>query len=397
MSKALAGVRVIDLTHAYNGPFCTMQLADHGAEVIKVEKPGSGDQTRGWAPFKAGCDDSCYYAFLNRNKKGITLDITKPEGKEIFKQLVTTADVVVENFRYGTMEKLGLGYEELKTINPRIIFASSSGFGQYGPLKERPAYDVIAQAMGGIMSVTGERGGPPVKVGPGLGDNFTGTYLASGIAMALYHREKTGVGNRIDVSMQDVIFSALETTLPFYDTNGVILGREGNVDPATSPYDMYTCKDGYVVCGAASDKLWSLFCKAIGNQGLETDERFTTNELRVINRDQLTDEIHKWSKGITVAEAEAALMGHGVPCGPIYNVEEIVNHPHTKAREMVVEVNHPTIGKMRIQGVTVKLYESPGSVDAPAPLLGQHTEEVLKAEIGLSDEEIRKYKEMNII
>ncbi|MEA4925486.1 MAG: CoA transferase [Syntrophomonadaceae bacterium] len=397
MGKVLDGVKVIDLTQAYNGPFCTMQLADHGAEVIKVEKPGSGDQTRGWAPFREGCGDSAYYAFVNRNKKGITLDITKPEGKKILKNLVRIADVVVENFRCGTMEKLGLGYEELKKVNPRIIYASSTGFGHYGPLKDRPAYDVIAQAMGGMMSITGDKGGHPVKAGPGLGDNFAGTYLAGAIAMALYHREKTGRGNCIDVSMTDVMFAALENALPVYDIEGTVLGRSGNIDPATSPYDMYECKDGFIVLAAGSEKLWKLLCEAMENPGLSDDERFADNGLRVVNRDQLTDVINSWTRGLSVSEAEARLIEKGVPCGPILDVEQIVNHPHFKAREMVVEVEHPTIGKMRIQGVTVKFYETPGSIESPAPLLGQHTEEVLKTELGLSDEDIREYREFNII
>lgn len=395
--KALDGVRVIDLTHAYNGPFCTMQLADHGAEVIKLEQPGIGDQSRAWEPFKDGCSDSCYFGFLNRNKKGITLNIKDEEGKAIFKELVRNADVVVENFRCGTMEKLGLGYEDLKKINPRIIYASSTGFGQYGPYKDRPAYDVIAQAMGGIMSITGEEGGRPIKVGPGLGDNFTGTYLASAIAMALYCREKTGKGNRIDVAMTDVIFSALENALPFYDIRGEILSRAGNIDPAISPYDTYECEDGYIVCGAGSPKLWSAFCQAIGKPELETDERFKTNVLRTENRDLLDDEIHEWSRKLTVAQAEAVFMSNGVPCGPILDIEQIVNHPNTKAREMVVEINHPTIGKMRVQGVTVKFNETPGAVETPAPLLGQHTEEVLTGVLGMSTEAVKALKEKNII
>lgn len=395
-AKALDGVRVIDVSHAYNGPFCTMQLADHGAEVTKVE-PLGGDQTRGWMPFKEGVSDSCYYAFLNRNKKGITLDMKSDEGKKIFAELVKTADVVVENFRPGTMERMGFGYEELKKINPRIIYASSSGFGQYGPLRDRPAYDVIAQAMGGIMSITGELGAPPVKVGPGLGDNFTGTYLASGIAMALYHREKTGVGNRIDVAMTDVIFSALENALPFYDAYGEILTRAGNIDPACAPYDMYECKDGYIVTGAASAKLWTMFCQAIERPDLENDERFASNDLRVTNRDQLTAEILKWSRSVTVEQAEAAFINNGVPCGPILDTEQCVNHPHFIAREMVVEVDHPTIGNMRIQGVPVKFTETPGSVDTPAPLLGQHTDEVLKDILGFSDEKISELREKNVI
>lgn len=397
MAKALDGVRVIDLTHAYNGPFCTMQLADHGAEVIKVEPIDGGDQTRAWEPFKPGCTDSCYFAFVNRNKKGITLNIKSEEGKNILKELVKKSDVIVENFRYGTMEKLGLGYDELKKINPKLIYASSTGFGQTGPNKERPAYDVIAQAMGGIMSITGEKGGKPVKVGPGLGDNFTGTYLASAIAMALYSREKTGKGNRIDVAMTDVIFSALENALPFYDTKGEVIGLAGNIDPAISPYDMYECKDGYIVCGAGSPKLWALFCQAMGMPELEHDPKFKDNEVRVENRDLLTDIIHSWSKKLTVAQAEKAFMEAGVPCGPILDTKQIVEHPNTKAREMVVEIEHPTIGKMCVQGVTVKFSETPGAVEKPAPLLGQHTEEVLTNILGISNDNISNLRAKNII
>lgn len=396
-AKALDGVRVIDLSHAYNGPFCTMQLADHGAEVIKVEPPGTGDQTRGWMPIKEGVSESGYFAFLNRNKKGITLDLKTEEGKAILRELIKTADVVVENFRPGTMERLGFGYEELKKINPGIIFASSSGFGQYGPCKDRPAYDVIAQAMGGIMSITGEVGGPPAKVGPGLGDNFTGTYLASGIAMALYHREKTGVGNRVDVAMLDAIFAALENALPFYDAFGEILGRAGCIDPATSPYDRYQCEDGYIVMGAASQRLWETLCHTMKRPELINDERFLTIALRVINRPQLTPEILKFTMARTVSEVEKAFLDNGIPCGPILNIEQCVNHPHFIAREMVVEVEHPIIGKMKIQGVPVKFAESPGSVETPAPLLGQHTEEVLKDILGYSDDKIKGLREKKAI
>lgn len=390
----LAGVRIIDLTHAYNGPFCTMHLADHGAEVIKVEKSGSGDQTREWVPFKDG--ESGYYAFLNRNKQGITLNLKKEKGKEILYKLLENADVLVENFRTGAMEKLGLGYDDLKERFPRLIYASSSGFGSWGPLAPRPCYDIIAQGMGGMMSITGFPDKPPTKVGASIADNFTGTYLALGIMMALYNREKTGRGQRIEVAMLDTVYSILENAIVEYTMTGEAPKRAGNADPAIAPFDTFGCQDGEIIIGLGTDGQWETFCKAIGNDELLNDERFSSNNNRVIHYEVLKPMMESWTSTKTMKEVEDLLVEAGLPVGSVMTVGEATEHPHIKAREMIVEVEHPIIGKMRIQGVPIKFSTNPGSVRTPAPLLGQHTEQVL-ADLGYSAEDVEAMRNEGVI
>jgi CoA:oxalate CoA-transferase len=398
--KALEGVRIIDLTIAYNGPFCTMNLADQGAEVIKIERPEVGDQTRTWPPFNdgaTGINCSGYYAFLNRNKKGMTLDLQSARGKEIFKKLVATADVVVNNFKTGTMEKLGIGYETLKEINPGIIYASASGFGSYGPLSERPAYDIIAQALGGIMSITGYDGGPPVKVGVGLGDNFTGTYLSYGIALALYNREKTGIGQKVEVAMTDTIISILEAAIVTYTMTGEMHGRVGNIDPYTAPFDMFEAKDGYIVMAAASQLLWEKLCRVMERPDFIDNPELATTGLRVKNYFTIIKPVMvEWAASHTLQELESKLYEAGIPHAPVLNIDQIVHHPNTKAREMVVSIDHPAIGKMEIPGVPVKLSATPGGVSFPAPLLGQHNEEILES-LGYTKEEIEDLRNGKVL
>jgi CoA:oxalate CoA-transferase len=394
MSGALDGVRVLDLTHAYNGPFCTMHLADHGAEILKIEKPGIGDMTREWPPIRNG--ESGYYAAINRNKKSVSLDITKDKGKEIFKELVKTADVVVDNFRPGTMDRLGLGFDVLRAINPRIILAEGSGFGQYGPLKDRAAYDVIAQAMGGICDITGAHDGPPMKVGPAIGDNYTGTYLALGICLALFRREKTGLGQHVDVAMLDTIFSILENALPILAVKGESLKRNGYVHPATSPYDLFPCRDGHVVIAAANNNTFNRLCEAMQRTDLIQNDKFSNNDLRCTNRDELSAIIRAWTSGRNKDEIETCLTEKGVPVSSIYSVEEISKHPQIEAREMLVEIQHPVMGPLKVQGVPIKLSDTPGCVRTPSPLLGEHTEDVL-ASIGIGQEAIRRLRGEGII
>lgn len=391
---ALAGIRVIDLTHAYNGPFCTMHLADHGAEVIKIERPGIGDQTREWPPFRNG--ESGYYAFLNRNKRGITLDIRKDKGKEILFKLLESADVLVENFRPGTMAKLGLDYEHLKDKFPRLIYACSSGFGSWGPLSQRPCYDIVAQAMGGIVSITGFPEGPPTKVGPSVADNVTGTYLALGITMALLERERTGKGQYVEVAMMDTIYSILENAIVVYTMTGKVPERQGNADPAVAPFDMFRCQDGYIFLGVGTNALWERLCSVMNRPELLEDPRFLTNNDRVNNYAELKPIMEEWTATMTMKEIEDLLVGAGIPVAPILNVAEVTEHPHTEAREMIVEIEHPVIGKMRIQGVPIKLSRTAGSVRAPAPLLGQHTEEVL-TELGYTRYEIEAFRQDGVI
>ena len=390
---ALDGLRVLDLTHAYNGPFCTTLLADNGAEVIKIE-PLDGDQTRTWGPIDEKSGESGYFAFLNRNKKGVTLNLKSEEGNQLFCQMVKGADVVVENYRVGVAKKLGIDYETLKKINPRIIYASSSGFGQYGPLSHRPAYDIIAQSMGGIVNITGFPDSPPTKVGPSIADNVTGVHLCLGVVMALYNRERTGEGQQIDVSMVDTIFTLLENAIVTTTMTGVIPEREGNIDPAIAPFDIYEAKDGYVAIGVGNDKLFEKFCSVIDMPDLAQNSLYLTNTLRCANyKSGLKDIIQEWVSSKNKGEIEKLFEDAGIPCGPVLNMREAIEHPHIAAREMMVDVTHPAIGKMRIQGCPIKFSRTPGEVKKPAPLLGQYNKEVF----GLTDEQLEEYKKNGVM
>lgn len=391
----LDGVRVIDLTQAYSGPFCTMHLADHGAEVIKIERPGVGDQSRTWGPIKNGY--SAYYAFLNRNKKSLTLDLRSTEGKEVFLRLVKDADVVCENFRVGTMEKLGLGYEEIKKINPRIIYASISGFGLNGPLAKLPAYDIVAQAMSGLMSITGFPDNPPTKVGPSVGDNYSGTYLALGICMALYHREKTGEGQRLDVAMVDTLFSILENAVVEYTVAGNIPNRSGNADPGIAPFDSFAAQDGMIVMGVGTDAMWAKLCHLMGRPELLNDPRYQTNDDRCKNYlPDLKEAVEAYTRTKTKEELRQIMNEAGIPFGFILTVPEAAEHPQLQSRDMLVEVEDPALGKIRIPGIPIKMHQNPGKVARPAPLLGENTREIL-AEIGYTEPQIAAMRERGVI
>lgn len=392
MSKALEGVRVIDLTHAYNGPFCTTLLADNGADVIKIE-PSGGDQCRQWGPMDEKSGESGFFAFLNRNKKGMTLNLKNPKALDIFYDLVRDADVVVQNYRAGVAEKLHVDYETIRKINPRVIYAAGSGFGQDSPLSNRPCYDIVAQSMGGMVNLTGFPDSPPTKVGPSIADNVTGIYLCVGVLMALYHREKTGEGQFVDVAMVDTIFSLLENSIVKTTMHGEIPQRQGNVDPSIAPFDIYACQDGYIALGVGNDKLFRVFCKTIGREDLLEDERYKTNDLRCqYYRDGLQQLIQDWTKDKAKKDIEAIFDAVGVPCGPVLDMKEAIEQPHIQARHMMVHIDHPAIGDMYIQGCPIKLSATPGSVDTPAPMLGQHTQEVL----GLSDAAYAKLKEEGV-
>jgi CoA:oxalate CoA-transferase len=393
--KALEGIRIIDLTQAYSGPFCTMHLADHGAEIIKIERPGIGDQSRTWGPIKNNY--SAYYAFLNRNKKSISLDLGTSQGKEIFLKLAEDADVVCENFKVGTMEKLGLGYDVVKEINPRIVYASISGFGINGPMAKLPAYDIIAQAMSGLMTITGFPDNPPTKVGPSVGDNYTGTYLALGIMMALYHRELTGEGQRLDVSMVDTLFSILENAVVQYTVAGEIPGRNGNADPGIAPFDAFMAKDGMIVMGVGTNVMWKKLCNIMGRPDLFEDPRYLNNDARCRNYlPDLKDDVESFTRTKTKEELEVLLNEAGIPFGRIFTVAEAAKHPQLQAREMLIEVDDPVLGKIKIQGVPIKLHSTPGSVQQPAPMLGEHTTEIL-LQMGYSRDEIKNLHDRNIV
>ncbi len=393
--KALQGLKVLDLTTALNGPFCTTLLADHGADVIKFEPP-SGEQCRTWGPMDEKSGESGFYAFLNRNKKGCTLNLKNEKARQIFYDLVKDADAVVENYRPGVTKKLGVDYETLKKINPRIIYASGSGFGQTGPISHRPCYDIVAQSMGGMVNLTGYKDTPPVKVGPSVADHVAGIYLCVGFLMALYYREKTGLGQQVDVSMQDTIFTLLENSIVKTTMDGIIPQRQGNVDPSIAPFDIYEAKDGFVSLGVGNDRLFKKFCEVIGKEELLEDERYTTNELRCENYEgegQLQDVIREWCSTRSKFEIEEIMDEAGIPCGPVLDMQEAIDHPQIQAREMMVNIDHPTIGPMYFQGCPVKLCDTPPSIDTPAPLLGQHNKEVF----GLTDEELEAYLEEGVM
>lgn len=393
--KVLEGVKVVDFTQAYSGPFCTMQLADFGAEVIKIERRGMGDQSREWTPIENG--HSGYYAAVNRNKKGVALDIATPEGREIVLSLVKDADIVVENFKVGTLDKFGLGYEDMKKVNPEIIFASISGFGQNGPLKSLAAYDNVIEAMCGIMEMTGFPDGIPTKVGPAIGDNFTGLTMSLAIVMAYLNKLNTGKGQKIDVAMYDAIFGILESPILFDTVLGETATRTGNGDPATLvPYDVYECKDGYFSAGLASDAGWSNFCEAIGMTELIEDPRFIDNDLRCKNYKEFTEIVSKFFISKSKDELTEIFVEAGIPNAPVLTVPEVMTHPQILARDMMVELEDPGIGKYLAIGNPMKLSKTPAAIEKGAPLMGQDTDNVLK-ELGYNDEAIRNLYEKEII
>lgn len=396
MRKPLEGVRVLDLTQAYSGPFCTMQLADQGAEVIKVEPPG-GDQSRYFAPIKN--DYSGYYAYMNRNKKGMVLDLKTDEGKEILRGLIKESDVICENIKVGTFEKMGFSYEELKRINPRIIYGSISGFGLEGDYAKRPCYDIISQAMSGMMSVTGYPDRPPVKTGTSFADNYSGTYLALGICMALYQREKTGEGQRLDVSMMDTLFSVMENFIVIYTATGEIPNRSGNVDPAAAPYDSFMAKDGEFVMAIGTNRMFGALCDIMGREDMKEDPRFINNMARVENYlPDLKGEIEKWSTTKSTSEILELLVEAGIPAGHINNVAEATRHPLIKERNMLWKVYEPGMeDDFEMPGCPIKMHGKGDDIMKAAPLLGEDTDEVLKNILGYSEDELDRLHGMGII
>ena len=391
--KPLEGLKVIDLTTALNGPFCTMILADYGAEVLKIE-PLGGEQCRTWGPLDEKSGESGFFNYVNRNKKGATLNLKTEKGLQMFYELVKDADILVENYRGGVTKKLKIDYETIRQINPNIIYSSGSGFGQYGPITHRPCYDIVAQAMGGMVNLTGFKDTDPVKVGPSVADHVAGIYLAVGTLLALHHRDVTGEGQHVDVAMFDTIFSLLENALVNYTVGGFISQRNGNVDPSIAPFDIFKCKDGFVALGVGNDKLFQNFCRTIGHEELLEDPRYTTNELRCQNYvPDLQNVIIGWCEQYTKSEVEAIMDEAGIPCGPVLDVKEAIEHPHIQARDMMVHCEHPTAGDQYFQGCVMKLSETPGSVDFASPLLGQHNAEIF----GLTEEEVAQLKEEGVL
>lgn len=385
-SGALQGIKVLDLGRVLAGPFCSAMLADLGADVIKVEEPGNGDDTRHFNPFEQG--ESAYFMQLNRNKRGITLDLKK--GKHILLKLVQEADILVENFRPGTMEKLGLGYENLKKINPGLIYLALSGFGQYGPYRDRPGYDLIAQGMSGLMSVTGWPNGEPTRAGTPICDVLSGLMGAIGILSALQNRNRTGKGQLVDVSLVDAATASLATMTQIYLSEQKIPCRNGNSYESAAPLDSFKANDGDFIIAVGNDRMWQRLCQVMGKAELCEQEEFATNYMRVQNNKKLKGIIESWSICKKVSELVDELLKAGVPSGPIYNIGQVVNDPHIAgSREMFVSVEHPIAGQVRLTNQAIKMSETPAGIRMPSPLLGQHNQEVF-TEIGLTHAEIEK-------
>lgn len=396
MRGPLEGIRVTDLSHVLAGPACTMILADLGAEVIKVEPP-DGDDARQFGPFKN--EQSGYFISINRNKKSICVNLKTEEGKKILRELIKISDVVVENFRPGTMKKLGFPYEEMKKINPGIIYCSICGFG-HDTLPEyssKPAYDMVVQGYSGLMSITGPEGGPPVRVGTSIGDLVAGHHAAIGILSALIHREKTGEGQHVDISMLDGLVYFLENAIVRYTMTGEIPGPLGTAHPTITPFQAFKTKDHYIITPIGNDKLWALFCEAIGRVDLIENPKFKTNPLRNENKKELIPILEEVMVKKTTQEWMEIFDKYNLPYSPINTIDKVVNDPVVNYRKMVVEIEQPGVGKVKITGTPFHLSETPGEVRAPAPLLGEHTEEVLKGLLNYTDEEIKTLKENNVI
>ena len=396
MSGPLEGIRVVDLTRILAGPYCTMMLGDMGAEIIKVENPDGGDDTRSWGPpFLNGV--STYFISINRNKKSLTLNLKDERGKELLRDLIRKSDIMVENFRPGTLDKLGFSWEEIHRLNPAMIFASLSGFGQTGPRKSEPGFDVVIQGEGGLMSITGEPDGPPNKVGASVADITAGMLAAQGILLSLYHREKTGVGQMVDIGMLDGQVALLTYHANGYFATGKIPPRRGNKHPSITPYETYSCKDGYFNLGVGNDSLWRRFCDAMGLDEIKEDPKFAVNKDRVDNRLELQEILDALFAEKTVEETLDALRGAGVPCGPINNLAQVLSEPQVLAREMVVDVDVPVAGPTKVTGVPIKLSETPGSVRTPPPTLGQHTEEVLESVLGMDEAQRNTLRQEGVV
>lgn len=386
----LTGVRVVDLSRILAGPFCTMSLGDMGADVVKIESPGAGDDTRQWGPpFENG--ESAYFLAVNRNKRSLTLNLKHPEGLGILKRLVERADVLVENFRPGTLARLGLTDEAVFGLNPRVVYCSVSGFGQTGPDSRRPGFDVVIQGESGIQSLTGFPDGQPTKVGIPVADLVASLVATQGILLALLARGTTGKGQRVDCSMQDAVAALLSFQAGSYFMTGKVPGRKGNQHPTIAPYETYRTKDGYVNVAAGNDGLFVKFCEAIGEPQLARDPRFAASRGRVESRPALNAVLEPIIARATTAEWIARLEKVGVPVGAIKDVGQVVNDPQILAREMVVSLPHPRVPGFKVMGIPIKLGDTPGAIRRPPPLLGQHTDEVL-AELGHSPADVARLR-----
>jgi len=394
--KPLEDVKVLDLTRVLAGPYCTMMLADMGADVVKVERPGAGDDTRAFGPpFVNG--ESAYFMSINRNKRSVTLNLKHDKALAILRQMLETADVVVENFRPGTMESFGFGYEAVHAFNPRLVFCSISGYGHSGPDAKLPGYDLIIQGEGGVASLTGTPDGPPFKVGSSQADIVAGMMGFQGILLALMARQQTGQGQKVDIGMLDCQIALLTYQAGIYFATGESPGRMGNQHPTITPYETYRCKDGYINVACGNDNMWRKFCAVLGQESWPEDERFRTNADRVQHRRQLGALIEPVMLEKTQDEWISALRGAGLPCGPIQTVGQACEDPQVLARDMIVALEHPKAGPIRVTGLPLKLSETPGAIHSPPPLLGQHTQEVLADWLQMGTREVEGLRQEGVV
>ncbi|HSE92083.1 MAG TPA: CoA transferase [Methylomirabilota bacterium] len=389
-SRPLTGIRVLDLTRVLAGPFCSMILGDMGAEVIKVEEPGKGDDTRRWPPFVGG--EATYFMSVNRNKRSITLNLKAPEGLGILRRLAAKSDVVIENFRTGTMERLGLGYAALAKRNRRLIYCSISGFGLTGPEAARGGYDLIVQGESGVMDLTGFPDGPPVKVGNSIADLVAGMAAAHAITLALLARTKTKRGQRVEIAMLDVMASLLTYQAGIYFGTGQRPARRGNQHPSIVPYEVFKAADAYLTLGVANNSLWRACCGALERKDLAEDPRFDTEARRVENRATLVPLLNEILGAKSAHEWLERLEAAGVPAGRINTVAEVCESEHLKARGMIVRLPHPTAGEVTVMGVPLRLHGTPGAVVSPPPRLGEHTDAVLKRVLGMKPSRLRRLR-----
>ena len=396
MQMPLEDVKILDLSHALAGPFCSTMLGDFGAQIVKVEPPNTGDIARAWGPPFYNTE-AAYFVSLHRNKKSIEIDFKHPQGKALFFRLVEKFDVVLENYRVGTLNKLGLGYEQARQHNPGIIYCSVSGFGQDGPYRDRAALDLIVQAESGMISITGEPGGRGVRCGVSIADMVAGMNAAFGIMNALRVKDKTGKGQYVDISMLEGQLGLLQGTIGSYLADGEVPEPMGTAYKALLPYQTFRTKTRDLALAVGSDRLWRIFCPLMGLDDMLDDPRYATNAARNDNRTALIAALQAVFLTKPYEEWEALLSQHGIPVGAINTIDQVVQHPQVAARQMLVESEHPVAGSVRIVGVPVKLSETPGRVREPAPLLGQHTDQVLREYLGISEQEIAALRQAGAI
>jgi crotonobetainyl-CoA:carnitine CoA-transferase CaiB-like acyl-CoA transferase len=388
-------MRVLDLTRVLAGPFCAMILGDMGAEVIKIEEPGKGDDTRSWPPFVGG--EATYFLAVNRNKQSVTLNLKAPEGRALLERLVKKSDVVLENFRTGTMERLGLGYARLKKVNPKLVYCAISGFGESGPEAARAGYDLIVQAESGLMDITGFEDGPPVKVGTSIADLVAGMSAAHGITLALLARTRTKKGQKVEISMLDAMAALLTYQAGIYFGTGAKPSRRGNKHPSIVPYEVFKASDAYLTLGVANNSLWERCCAAMERPDLVKDPRFAREADRVQHRDTLVPLLNDVLGGRSADEWLKRFEAVGVPAGRIRTVAEVCESEHLKARGMIVSLPHPKAGTVRVLGVPIRLHATPGKASAAPPLLGQHTERVLRTVLGVGTAEVARLRKTGVV